>query len=129
MRVADDGGHVVLAVRLERNVAQQHDLVVAAHLVEGAGEVRHRVFVIAAEILAIGARDPARRVEQPLALGVSPAQAMRVRTASSTPPEWRHRAGRGSGQVVVDVHAARIAAGGGGCEPVFIAVLKQTPCA
>src|SRR3546814_6669381 len=36
MRLADDRRQVMLAVRLEGNVLQKHDLVIAAHLAEGA---------------------------------------------------------------------------------------------
>src|SRR3546814_2490042 len=35
MRLADDRRQVMLAVRLEGNVLQKHDLVIAAHLAEG----------------------------------------------------------------------------------------------
>src|SRR3546814_13434173 len=40
MRLADDRRQVMLAVRLEGNVLQKHDLVIAAHLAERSEERR-----------------------------------------------------------------------------------------
>ncbi len=76
MRLADDRGEVVLAVALEADVAQHDHLVVALDLLEGALEHRHRVLLVAAEPLAIGAHHAAGRVEEALALRVvaGPAQ-------------------------------------------------------
>ena len=69
-RLADDRREVMLAMRLERDVLQQHDLVIAADLLEGAAEMVGRILAIAAGIFAPGARDALRRVEQPLAVGI-----------------------------------------------------------
>ena len=38
MRLADEGHHVVLAMRIEGNVADEHDIVIAADVFEGALE-------------------------------------------------------------------------------------------
>ena len=69
-RLADDRREMMLAMRLERDVLQQHDLVIAADLLEGAAEMVRRILGIAARIFLPGARDPRRRVEQPLAVGI-----------------------------------------------------------
>ena len=69
-RLADDRRQMVLAMRLERDVLQQHDLVIAADLLEGAAEMVRRILGIAARIFLPGARDPRRRVEQALAVGI-----------------------------------------------------------
>ena len=60
----------MLAVRLERNVLQKHDFVIAADLLEGPGQMHRRVFGIALEIFAPGAGDAARCIEQPFACRV-----------------------------------------------------------
>src|SRR6185503_4951782 len=60
----------MLAVRLERDVLQQHNLVIAANLLEGAAKVVRGVFPIAARIFLPCACDAPRRVEQALALRV-----------------------------------------------------------
>src|SRR6516165_5078664 len=70
MDAADDGSQVVLAMGLERDVAQHHDLVVAGDLVEGAAEIVARVLRITGEPLLISARDTTRRSGQPLAVGI-----------------------------------------------------------
>ena len=70
MDLADDRGDVVLAMRLEADVLQEDDLVIAVGLLEHALQQRHRVLVIAAEIFAVGADDTVGRAEQPLALRV-----------------------------------------------------------
>src|SRR5438270_13895457 len=60
----------MLAVRLKGDVLQQHDLVVAADLLEGAAEMHRRILGITAGIFAPSARDAARRVEQTFAVGI-----------------------------------------------------------
>src|ERR1700722_19091327 len=50
--------------------AQEHDLVVARDLLEGALEIVARVLVVAREPFLVGAHDARRRAEQPLAIGV-----------------------------------------------------------
>ena len=82
-RLADDRRHMMLAMRLERDVLQQHDLVIAADLLEGPGEVDRRVLGIAAGIFAPGPRHALRRVEQAFAVGVVAGPADQVRTASA----------------------------------------------
>src|SRR3546814_7569288 len=67
MRRADDRRQVMLAVRLEGNVLQKHDLVIAAHLAEGAAEMGRGVFLIAHAIFLPRTADTRRRIEQPLA--------------------------------------------------------------
>src|SRR5690606_15893055 len=67
---ADDRGHVVLAVAFVLDVAQHDHLVVAGHLLEGAGQVLARVLAVAAEPVAIGLGHPPRGVQQALAAGV-----------------------------------------------------------
>src|SRR2546423_2172902 len=61
---------MMLAVRLERNVLQKHDLVVAADLLKGAAEMHRRIFGITAGIFAPGAGDAARGVDQTLTVGI-----------------------------------------------------------
>ena len=77
--LARDVGHVgaaherhemVLADRVERDVAHEHHLLMA--LVEGHAEVLGRVLADAGEDLRVHVGDAARRVEQPLALRVLP---------------------------------------------------------
>src|SRR3546814_6858474 len=50
MRLADDRRQVMLAVRLAGNVLQKHDLVIAAHLAEGAVKLGRWFILIAASI-------------------------------------------------------------------------------
>ena len=64
MRPAEERHDVVLAMRIERDVAHQHEIVVGADLGERAVEHLDRAFVIAAEQFVIGGDDAARRVEQ-----------------------------------------------------------------
>ena len=58
---------MMLAVRLKGDVAQQHDLVIAADLFEGARQMDRRILAIAAAIFLPRPRDPLGRVEQALA--------------------------------------------------------------
>src|SRR3546814_11737378 len=67
MRLADDRRQVMRAVRLEGNVLQKHDLVIAAHLAEGAAEMGRGVFLIAPAIFLPSTAETRRRIEQPLA--------------------------------------------------------------
>ena len=83
MRPADEGHHVVLAMGEEGDVADEHDVVVAADLLEGAAQRIFRPLVVAGVELAVGIGDAARRVDEPSRLGSSPAQAISVRTAAS----------------------------------------------
>src|SRR3546814_17886234 len=61
---------MMFAVRLERNIAQQHDLVIAADLFESAGQMNRRVLDIAVAIFLPRARDALRRFAQPIARGI-----------------------------------------------------------
>ncbi len=70
MRPAEDGRHVVLAMRDEADVAQQHDPVIAAALLEGPFQQPDRILVVAGEPVGIGAEDAVRRVHQALAAGI-----------------------------------------------------------
>src|SRR5690348_9511868 len=60
----------MLAVRLERDVLQEDDLVVAADLLERSAEVDGRVFLIAARIFAPCTGDPPRGVEKTFAVWI-----------------------------------------------------------
>jgi hypothetical protein len=70
MRLADERGDVVLAVRGERDIADQHRLVVRADLREGAVEHVGRALAVAAEQLFVGIDDAGRRLHQTLAIGI-----------------------------------------------------------
>ena len=70
MDAADDRRDVMLAMRGETDIAQQHNLVVARDLLEGAPQMLGGVLVVAGEPLLIGAHHPGRRLEQPFAAGV-----------------------------------------------------------
>src|SRR3546814_5653156 len=61
---------MMFAVRLERNIAQQHDLVIAADLFDSAGQMNRRVLDIAVARFLPRARDALRRVAQPFARGI-----------------------------------------------------------
>ena len=70
MGAADEGNDMVLAMRVEFDVAQHDDVVIAFDLVEGARQRLHRVLLIALEELVIGLDHALRRVEQALAVGI-----------------------------------------------------------
>ena len=70
MGAADEGSDVVFAVRVELDVAQHDDVVVAAHIVEGARQGFGRIFFVAAEILAEGLGHALRGIEQAFAVRV-----------------------------------------------------------
>ena len=67
---ADDRRHVMLAMGFETDIAQQHDILIAFDLVEGALENILGVQLVAAEILFEGADHAGRRVVQALASGI-----------------------------------------------------------
>src|SRR5579871_4324952 len=67
MRPPDDRRHVVLAVRYETDIAQQHHLVISGHFLESPLQQLVRIFVISGKPLSIGASDTRRCVDQPLA--------------------------------------------------------------
>jgi hypothetical protein len=69
-RLADDRRHVMLAVRLEGDVLEKHDLVVATDLLEGAAEMHGGVLGVAARIFAPRLGDAPRRVEQAFPVGI-----------------------------------------------------------
>ncbi len=69
-RLSGDRRHMMLAMRLERDVAQQDDLVIAADLCKGARQVHRRILVITLAIIPPGTCDALRCVEQAFALRV-----------------------------------------------------------
>src|SRR3546814_19707025 len=58
---------MMFAMRLERTVAQQHELVIAAAPLEGARQMDRGILVIALAIFLPTTRDAARRIAQALA--------------------------------------------------------------
>src|SRR5271170_6185809 len=70
MHAADDRRDMVLAMGFEADVAQHHDLVVAAGLLEGALEIFARIVVIAGKPFLVGAHDAPRRGAKPFAAGI-----------------------------------------------------------
>src|SRR4051794_33673415 len=57
----------MLAVRMEWNIAHEHDIIVAAHFLEGAAQDFLWVLIITGEEFAVGASNAGRRFEQSLA--------------------------------------------------------------
>src|SRR5882757_9143128 len=70
MRLAIERHHVVLALRRELDVADQHEIVVAGGLAEGAVEHLGRAQMIALIKFVEGLHHASRRVQQSLATGV-----------------------------------------------------------
>ncbi|MNE13941.1 hypothetical protein D3C80_1067960 [compost metagenome] len=68
--LAQEGGHVVLAVALDLDVAQDDHVVIAGHVLEGARQLLARVGVIAVEPFAIGVDHALGRVDQARTLGI-----------------------------------------------------------
>jgi hypothetical protein len=64
---ADDGGHMMFAVGLERDILEQDQLIISAHLFKGPGEMEARVLAIARTIFEPGPCHPLGRVEQAFA--------------------------------------------------------------
>jgi len=75
MRAAGNRHHVVLAMALQPDVAQQDDFVVAVGFLEGAFQQRHRVDGIAFIELLVRPHHACRRVEQAFARGIVPGPA------------------------------------------------------
>ena len=69
MRLPHDRRHMMFAMRLKRNVLQQHDIVISAHLMENAREMIGGIVMIAPAIFAPGPRHTFRRLDQPFAFG------------------------------------------------------------
>ncbi len=65
--LAGDRRHVVFAMRLERNVLEHDDLVIAAHLGKSAREVHCRIFGIALTIFQPRPRHALGRIDQAFA--------------------------------------------------------------
>ena len=65
VHAADDRRHVVLAMRLETDVAQHHHLVVAAGLLEGPLEIVARIILVTGKPFLISAHDAPRRGQEP----------------------------------------------------------------
>ena len=76
MRLADDRHHVVLAMRMELDVADDDEIVIAGDLLEGAAELFRRAHVVAVEHFEVGLGDALGRVDQALAVRIvaGPAQ-------------------------------------------------------
>ena len=70
MRPAVERHHVMLALRGEFDVADQHEIVIAGGLAKGAVEHLGRALVIALIEFVEGLDDAARRIQQALAAGV-----------------------------------------------------------
>src|SRR3546814_19348649 len=70
MRLPDNRCHVVLAVGLEADVAQQHHLVVALDFLEGALQQVDGVHCVAVEELVEGLHYALRRASEALAQGI-----------------------------------------------------------
>src|SRR3990167_2073375 len=70
MRLAHDRRHVMFAMRMKRDVAQQNDFVITADLLESALEIGFGAFFIALEIFEEGVDDALRRVDEPFAFRV-----------------------------------------------------------
>src|ERR1700759_3306332 len=68
MRLAVERHHVVLEWRGELDVADQHEVVIAGRLTEGAVEHLGRALVVALIEFVEGLDHPAGRVEQSLAI-------------------------------------------------------------
>ena len=83
MDAADEGRDVVFAMRVELDVAQHDDIVIAANFVEGARQGFGRVFVIAEKYSRKALATRLGVSSRPSRSGLSPAQARRTRTAAS----------------------------------------------
>src|SRR5258708_39772116 len=64
MRASDDRRHVVLAMRLEADVAQHDHVVITFDFLEGAGQIFFGILRVTREPVLISADDTARRIEQ-----------------------------------------------------------------
>src|SRR5262249_50311494 len=69
-RLADDRREMVFAMRLERNVLEEDDLVIAADFLEGPAQVDRGILLVAARIFLPRPRNAARGVEQSLSVGI-----------------------------------------------------------
>ena len=74
MGLADEGHHVVLAMRIEGDVADEHHVVVAVDILEGAVERFLGGLAVAGVEFLVGLGDALRRVRRPSRTGLSPAQ-------------------------------------------------------
>src|SRR5437762_9143518 len=70
MRASEERHDVMLAMRVELDVAQHDDIVIAADVFERGGQCLERAFFVSLEELAIGIGDASRRVAEPLACGI-----------------------------------------------------------
>src|SRR5690606_24353508 len=111
MRLADDRRHVVLAVRLELDVAQHDQLVVAGDLLEGAREVVVRVQLVAAVPVLVGPGDARRGLDQAFAPGILPGPAQQGADGL-----FRLLAGHAGGAGGL-AHVVRLVRGGAGILP------------
>ena len=60
----------MLAVGLEWDVLEQHDLVIAANFLEGSAEMDRRILGISLGIFEPRPRNPFRCIEQAFAIGI-----------------------------------------------------------
>jgi len=72
MRPANDRHHVMLAMRFKRHVFQQHDFIIALHILKRFGKNRVHILIIPGVKLAVGIDHALRRIAQTLALWVIP---------------------------------------------------------
>src|SRR4030088_2193629 len=70
MRLAVERHHVMFALRGEFDIADQHEVVIARGLAEGAVEHLRRTLMIALIEFVEGFDHPARRIQEALAAGV-----------------------------------------------------------
>jgi hypothetical protein len=70
MAAADDRHHVMLAVRLQADIAQHDHLVVAVGLLEGLAQDLDRVVLVAGEEFFVGPDDPVGGLDEALTIGV-----------------------------------------------------------
>src|ERR1700694_3109813 len=70
MSTADDRRHVMLAVGFEPDIAQQHNFVVAADLLEGSLQILPGILEITRKPLFIGADHAGRRSDQSFAIRI-----------------------------------------------------------
>jgi hypothetical protein len=70
--LADDGRHMVFAMRFEVDAAQDDHLVVSLDLLERALQEGHRVALITAEPVLVGLHDATRRIDESLTLRILP---------------------------------------------------------
>src|SRR5690606_21897798 len=84
----------MLAVALERDVLEQHDLVVAADLLEHPAQMARRILLVALAVFLPRARDALRRVAQTFAFRIVAGPADQGADAFLHPPGHARLAAR-----------------------------------